>query len=55
MSIFTPKSKNISYLDIISTQLAHFDKRQSAFSQKKTKTKMLKHVFKMYEKLQTNA
>ena len=34
MSNLTPKSKNVSYLDIILTQLAHFDIRQIAFSQK---------------------
>ena len=35
MSNLTPKSKNVSYLDIILTQLAHFDIRQIACSQKK--------------------
>ena len=37
MSILTPKSKNLSYLDIILTQLAHFDVRQIACSQKNKK------------------
>ena len=32
MSNLTPKSKIVSYLDIISTQLAHFDIRQIAVS-----------------------
>ena len=37
MSNFTLTSKNVSYLDIILTQLAHFDIRQIACSQKKRK------------------
>ena len=41
MSNLTPKSKNVSYLDIILTQLAHFDIRQIACSQQK-KTKKMK-------------
>ena len=35
MSNVTPKSKNVSYLGIILTQLAYFDIRQIACSQKK--------------------
>ena len=35
MSSLTPKAKNVSYLDIMLTQLAHFDIRQIAFSQQK--------------------
>ena len=35
MSNFTPKSKNVSYLDIMLTQLAYFDIRQIACSQQK--------------------
>ena len=35
MSNFTPKSKNVSYLDIILAQLAHFDIRRIACSQQK--------------------
>ena len=38
MSNLTPKSKNVLYLDIILTQLAHFDIRQIACSQQKEKT-----------------
>ena len=32
MSNFTPKSKNVLYLDVILAQLAHFDIHQIAFS-----------------------
>ena len=35
MSKLTPKSKSVSYLDIILTQLAHFDIHQISFSHKK--------------------
>ena len=40
MSNFTLTSKNVSYLDIILTQLAHFDICKIACSQKKAKQKI---------------
>ena len=43
MSNVTPTSTNVSYLDIILTQLAYFDIRQIACSQKRQYDKYIKN------------